>query len=134
MNIRVIGAVFFIFALTGCANAPAGDPQSEAKVYPFTLEQAKQVIVESLREAIPSREPVAIANGYQSRIRFAIDTHRIRGFYYPAKGKSADGRMVEGYRFTVRHSGTLPITGSTKARRFFAVLHRRAAEIAPPLQ
>lgn len=134
MNIRVIVATLFFFILTGCASAPAGDPQAESKVYPFTLEQAKQVIVESLREAIPSREPVAIANGYQSKIWFAIDNHRIRGFYYPAKGKSPDGQTVEGYRFTVRHSGTLPITGSTKARRFFAILHRRAAEIAPPLE
>ena len=122
-----------LLALAGCANAPAGAPQTESQIYPIAEDQAKKVIVNSLRQILPGRTPAKIANGYQSRMWFAVDNHRIRGFYYAAKGRRADGTVVPGIRFEVRHSGTMPITGSRRARHLHRAIHLRAAAIAQPL-
>lgn len=122
-----------LLALGACANAPAGDVRTESQVYPITQAQAEEVIVASLRTVLPGRTPAKIRNGYQSRMWFAIDNHRIRGFYYTAKGKRPDGSAIDGYRFEVRHSGTLPATGSRRARHLHRQIHQRAAAIAPPL-
>ena len=122
-----------VLALAGCANAPAGNPQTESQVYPITENQAQKVITDSLRQILPGRVPVKIGNGYQSRMWFAIDNHRIRGFYYSAKGRRSDGTIVPGFRFEVRHSGTMPITGSRRARHLHRAIHLRAAAIAPSL-
>lgn len=126
-----------LLALAGCANAPAGDPRSETLVYPITEEQANTIIRESLLEVLPSVRPVKVVKGgwkgYQSRRWFVIDNHRIRGFYYAAKGRRPDGAIISGYRFEIRHSGSMPISGSRWARHLHAALHRRAAEVATPV-
>jgi len=129
--------LFGMLALTACASAPAGDKSTESRVYPVSEEQIRKVIRESLVEALPRISPVPVdkpnQKGYQSRRWIVADNHRIRGFYFPAKGRRPDGSVVDGYRLEVRHSGTIPISGSRWARRFHRILHRRAAELAAPL-
>ncbi|HUT48261.1 MAG TPA: hypothetical protein VM325_02885 [Alphaproteobacteria bacterium] len=126
-----------LLALAGCANEPAGDKRSELRVYPVTEDQANKIIRDSLLEAFPGTRPARVdkpgQKGFQSRKWFAADNHRIRGYYRVAKGRRPDGSIVPGFRFRVRHSGSMPITGPRWARRFHRVLHRRAAEVAAPL-
>jgi len=132
-----MGLLIGLLALAACANEPAGDTSTESRVYPVTEAQVNKIIRDSLIEALPGITPARVdkpgQKGYQSRRWIVADNHRVRGFYHPAKGRRPDGTIVSGYRLEVRHSGTIPISGSRWARRFHRILHRRAAEVAAPL-
>lgn len=126
-----------LLALAACASTPEGNQSTELRVYPVSEEQIRTIIRESLVEAMPGISPVPVdkpgQKGYQSRMWVLIDSHRVRGFYFPAKGRRSDGSVVSGYRVVVRHSGTILISGPRAARRLHRILHRRAAEVAAPL-
>lgn len=69
--------------------------------------------------------------GYQATITFLLDSHQITAYMVPAFGRSSDGGSASGYYFTAAHSGTMPLSGMSRANRLRDRLAQGAAAISP---
>jgi hypothetical protein len=71
--------------------------------------------------------------GYQVTIRFALDSHTIVAYMISARGMNSSGETVPGYYFEVSASGTMPVSGGSRARSLYDRLLRDASALAEPL-
>ena len=96
-------------------------------VYMITLEDALLVMQDAMEKEFPDErieDVLSPHRGYKAKIRFLLDVDVISVYAVPARGRAADGTMVNGYSFETYHSGTYPLGGIPKAK---ALLERVVA-------
>ena len=123
--------------LAGCSGtrSTVADP-STAHVYPLSEEQANQVVAEAMAAEFSGSAISRVDfpnSGYRVTIRFALDSHDIVALFIPAKARTTEGEIVDGYVFEVNDSGTMAISGRRRASKLFEGIQQRANRIAAPL-
>lgn len=137
---RLAYAVLIAGALviSGCASAPARTPgsyvsQSEP-VYLITEAQADQILVDAMNTEFGNSPIVRVEHpnrGYQATIKFLIDSHQIVATMVPSRERSSEGAVQDGYYFNVTHSGTMPLSGMSRAKRLRERLSHAATALSP---
>jgi predicted small secreted protein len=97
--------------------------------YRITREQAKEIVDSSiLANFSPDYVNAGPANSLTSSgyVRFALDTHTINATAIPMRGRLPSGQTAEGFGFQTSSSGTMPISGGSKARAVYNLLKQQA--------
>jgi len=136
---RILAALAIgAFALSGCASAPARTPgnyvNQAAPVFLITEAQADRILVEAMNVEFGNTPIVRVEHpnkGYQATISFLFDSHQIVATMVPSKGRSADGSVRDGYYFNVTHTGTMPLSGMSRANRLRDRLSQAAGALSP---
>ena len=115
------GRLLLLTLLAGCAGTLETVDES-GQVYVFALPErtADRVLFEAMRREFEEAEIESVsspAQGYSSTVTWGLDRDRITAIMQPARGRSANGALVDGYRFEVTHSGTAPAAGIPAAKR-----------------
>lgn len=128
---RVFLLIVSMSLISGCAGTLSSASGSTAFFYEMTEEQAEKLVASAMASRFAGN-PVSRVEfpnkGYQSTIRFALDSHTIVAYYIPAKGAAK-----EGYVFEVSHSGTMPISGGSRAKKTFNKIIEKAKTYSQPL-
>lgn len=127
-----------ILTISGCASAPARTPgtyvsQSEP-VFLISEAQADQILVDAMNVEFGTSPIVRVEHpnkGYQTMIKFLVDSHQIVATMVPSRGRKADGTVEDGYYFNVTHSGTMPLSGIARSKRLRKRLSNAAAALSP---
>lgn len=127
-----------ILTISGCASAPARTPgtyvsQSEP-VFLISEAQADQILVDAMNVEFGTSPIVRVEHpnkGYQTTIKFLVDSHQIVATMVPSRGRKADGTVEDGYYFNVTHSGTMPLSGIARSKRLRKRLSNAAAALSP---
>ncbi len=127
-----------ILAISGCASAPARTPgtyvsQSEP-VFLISEAQADQILVDAMNVEFGTSPIVRVEHpnkGYQTTIKFLVDSHQIVATMVPSRGRKADGTVEDGYYFNVTHSGTMPLSGIARSNRLRERLSNAATALSP---
>ena len=131
--------VFVIFALvSGCSSTlstASGDGDKAApRVFLITAEQAERIIATAITAQF-SGSPISRVEfpnkGYQATVRFLLDSHTFVAYMIAAKGRSSDGTIQPGFAFEVSNSGTMPLSGGSRASDLFQRLIRDASALSP---
>lgn len=125
-------------AVSSCASAPARTPgsyvsQSEP-VFLISEAQADQILVDAMNVEFGNSPIVRVEypnRGYQATISFLFDSHQIVATMVPSRGRSGDGAVHDGYAFNVTHSGTMPLSGMSRAKRLRERLSQAASALSP---
>lgn len=126
--IRVIKglSIFFLVSIwvTNCTSTRSSIDHSQNKslsgIFNITEEKAYAIILKSLEEVMggsPVSRVTSPHKGYQSTLRFLLDSHNIAAFMIPVTLVDSQGEKINGYSFQVRDSGTMPILGGAKAEK-----------------
>ncbi|MDC0157071.1 hypothetical protein OAK38_04845 [Verrucomicrobia bacterium] len=120
-NLLIIAILCLV---AGCAGTISSVNKNQSLFYEMSEEQADKLVASAMAsEFAGSISRVEFPNkGYQATIRFAIDTHTIVAYFIPASGGGK-----KGFVFEVNHSGTMPISGSSRARSTYNKIIDRAA-------
>jgi PAS domain S-box-containing protein len=114
------------------------DGQPGPAVFAISAEQADRILLQTLTREFPDAlvQPVTQPHaGFAASGRYAIHRYTVSALRVPAIGRLPDGSLVEGFRFEVRASGTMPRSVRTAVGRLAHDLERRAGLItdAEPL-
>ena len=125
--IRVIKglSIFFLVSIwvTSCTSTRSSIDHSQNKslsgIFNITQEKADAIIIKSFEQVIggPVSRVTSPHRGYQSTLRFLLDSHEIAAFMVPVTLLDSQGVKIRGYSFQVRDSGTMPILGGAKAEK-----------------
>jgi hypothetical protein len=129
---------FAIFALiTGCASTQStisGDgDKAAARVFLLSAEQAEKILATAMAAQFAGNpiSRVEFPNkGYQATVRFLLDSHTFMAYMIAAKGRASDGTVKSGFAFEVSNSGTMPLSGGSRASDLFQRLIRDASAIS----
>lgn len=140
---RLVAALLIaasLSAVVGCtgqiSNADSNAPTAQQIVYPLSADEADRALVRAMASAFPGAavSPVDVPNrGYTTTISFLLDSDRITATAVPNDGIIPSGAKVSGFSFAVFHSGTMPLSASTRSAVLFEAINREAAAIRPPL-
>jgi hypothetical protein len=138
----VLGAVVISLGmmLSSCSStmtmAGSGSDRASALMFPLTEQQADRILATAMTSEFAG-SPISRVEfpnkGYQATIRFALDSHSIVAYMISANGVTPAGETVSGYYFEVSNSGTMPLSGGTRARNLYERLIRDASVLAPPI-
>jgi PAS domain S-box-containing protein len=104
-----------------------------AEMFPISAQQADRILYDALTAEFAGTSPRRITGGSQGlevTIRFAIQAYTISALRIPATGQRADGSLVEGYRFLVSSSGTIPKTLQARGERLLRNVEYEAGLLA----
>jgi len=122
--------------IAGCAGpvrtVSMSSAPDEHQIYPMTQAQADAVLLRAMLKTFPDAEVEraqvpAPAVRYQARLRFALDSHVVVATALPASRRDGAGSLAEGYAFQVSDSGSMPMSGSSRAERLFSELRAELA-------
>lgn len=124
--------------VSACASAPARTPASfvdrSQRVFLITEAQADRVLIEAMITEF-GNDPISKIDlpnkGYRATIKFWVDSHEIFAYMVPSRGVSPSGNVLNGYYFTVTHSGTMPLSGIARSKRLRERLAAGASAISP---
>jgi hypothetical protein len=128
MKASLLIPILAILALSGCSGSKS-TIADEKTGYALTREQAKQIVNAAILayfspDYVNQGPPDSLtSSGY---IRFALDTHTVNVTAFPIVGLNPQGKAREGFGFDVNHSGSMPISGGSKARQVYAIVKRQA--------
>ena len=118
------------------STAGYGSDTPSPQMFPFSPEAADKILATAMAGEFAGN-PVSRVEfpnkGYQVTIRFALDSHTIVAYMIPAKGRTDTGEIVPGFAFEVSHSGTMPISGGSRASSLFKRIVYDANLTARPL-
>lgn len=140
---NIAQALFLFISLvliTGCASTQSmvgtGADRSSAKMFHFTPEQADKILSTAMAGEF-SGSPISRVEfpnkGYQSTIRFLLDSHTITAYMISAKGRTKDGSIVDGFYYEVNDVGTMTISGRKRAKRLYKRLILDASAVSEPI-
>lgn len=126
-----------LLLLVGCStqSTARGDGDRAAgSVFLITPEQADRILATAMTAQF-SGSPISRVElpnkGYQTTVRFLLDSHTIVAYMISAKGRASDGTVQSGYAFEVSNSGTMPLSGGSRSSDLFHRLIRDASAISP---
>jgi hypothetical protein len=120
-------------ALTGCLVACSSTQSTisnDGAAYALSREKAREIVNAGILANFspdyvnPGPLDSLTSSGY---IRFALDTHTITASAIPVKGYNSSGGLVDGYGFLVNSFGTMPISGSQRAKSVYNLLKQQAS-------
>jgi hypothetical protein len=131
----LIGLLFSLTACSSTQSTVSGDgDKAAARVFFLTVEQAEKILATAITAQFAG-SPISRVEfpnkGYQTTVRFLLDSHTIVAYMITAKGRAQDGSIQSGFAFEVSNSGTMPLSGGTRANELFQRLVRDASAIAP---
>ena len=96
----------------------------------YTVEQARafQIAHDSIATVLPGRKISKVdgpTKGYSTYSRFMLDTYTQQVLVIPLKGKTRDGKTVEGFNLNVSGSGTSIVFGRSKNVALFEEVENR---------
>lgn len=141
LNVLLMSCLVLVTACTTTrTTVGATDSVSAAaaptEMFPLTAEQADQVLVKSMVEQFGDSPLIRVDapyKGYTVHTYFLLDSHRFTARMIPAKGRLANGKVVDGYVFDVIDSGTMLISGQVRAESLIKRLFDNAGSIAKPI-
>ena len=129
--------LIFIFILAGCAGSVSNLGEgSQAMMYPITVEQGENVILQALSENIPGKAITPVlypSRGFTVGTKILFDSHTITATMQRAFAVDGDGNELEGISFTVQNAGTIPLSFGSKAKPLFDKINSLAMAISRPL-
>ena len=143
-NIRGWGAVrtgitcaLIGWVLAGCAGTVSGKGDGgEVLVFAVTEETAYTIIRESMRPIVMEGSMVQATEphkGYTGTVKLGLDRDRVTAVMVPAKGRNAEGAILDGYKFEVLHSGTAASVRIAASRDIMKNIIRYATTLSEPL-
>jgi len=138
MFFRITAFLIFFASLAGCSStqstASGNGDKTAARVFVISQEQADRILATAISAQFPG-SPISRVEfpnkGYQATVRFMLDSHTFVAYMIAARGRAVDGSVKEGYAFEVSNSGTMPLSGGTRANELFQRLIRDASSISP---
>lgn len=132
MNRRSILAATALVFLAACAStvtAPVDASGEGTPVYFISTQEADSIMKKAMVEVFPKLPIMKVEapySGYTASMDFLLDSHSVTLAAIPAKGQ-IDGMLRDGYSFQVSQYGSIPITGSIKARNLIEEIERMTA-------
>ena len=131
----IIAISAFISGCSSTQSTASGDGDKAApRVFLLTAEQAERILATAMTaqfSGIPISRVEFPNKGYQATVRFMLDSHTFVAYMIAAKGRSSDGTVQPGFAFEVSNSGTMPLSGGSRAGDLFQRLIRDASAISP---
>lgn len=122
--------VLFTVALLSACSSTHSTIRDEGIGYSISRSQAKEIVdMAILSNFSPDYVNRGPADGLTSSgyIRVVLDTHTINATALPIQGISKNGEILRGYGFEVNAHGTIPISGSARARAVYDLLKQQAS-------
>ncbi|MBA4802428.1 MAG: hypothetical protein H2040_11245 [Euryhalocaulis sp.] len=105
-------------------------------MFPVDEQTADQILASAMSRQF-SGSPISRVTlpnpGYQTTIRFLLDSHTVVAYMIPVSSLSTEGEMIEGFYFEVSNSGTMPISGGNNADQLYDLIIEYAEREADPL-
>jgi hypothetical protein len=137
MKIKILFVSLALLLLAACSGtlSTLDADSGSMSVYPMTSAQADKAVITGMTNNF-SGSPISRVEypnkGYQGIMRFLLDSHSITAYMIPAVGLK-DEVKVDGFIFSVSHSGTMVISGSAKAKRVLEEIKNQAELTAKPI-
>lgn len=131
--------LFLLVILPGCGSTRSTaqfGPDKVAKMYPISVEQADKILSTAMMAEFPDGALTRVElpfKGYQATIRFLLDSHTISAIMIPTKSRESSGRILDGFIFEVKDSGTMLISGSSRASSAFKRISSAAKAVSNPV-
>ena len=137
--LKLMCALFFLL-LCSCAGTIStlghGHDIPSPQMFPLSPEIADKILATAMVGEFAGNIISRVEfpnNGYQTTIRFGLDSHTFIAFMIPVKGRTDKGELVHGFAFEVSHSGTMLISGPTRSNRLYNRIIHDANLVSNPL-
>lgn len=126
-----ISLSFVLLLIIGACSTTLTSVDSQGgNVYALPAEVVDQMLKDAMSTEIPSgtlRRGSSLYPSYIGEVTWgSLDKDTITAAARPARGRTIDGKVVEGYVFEVKRKGTAPATGEPTVKRIFAKLQKDA--------
>ena len=121
---------------TSTSTAQHQNNKTPPQMFQLSEAQADRLLLQAMSEQFHGHpiSKVELPNkGYQTMIRFGLDSDNVTAYMEPAKGRAPDGAVVSGYVFRVSRSGTMLFSGTVRASNLFRRIVRYASAESKPL-